>query len=93
MNEHIDDPVLWSDAFEKLEQADDSEAALLDVRAPDAVRTWALTADVERVVCSACSSKLATRPLTGEDAGTTTIHVRADENGLSLVPEQNPATA
>ena len=31
VNEHIDDPVLWSDAFEKLEQADDSEAALLDL--------------------------------------------------------------
>ena len=31
VNEHIDDPVLWSDAFEKLEQADDSDAALLDL--------------------------------------------------------------
>ena len=36
-------PVLLSAAFDK-------KAALLDVRAPDAVRTWALTADVERVV-------------------------------------------
>ena len=33
----------------------------------------AILGDVERVVCSACSSKLATRPLTGEDAGTTLL--------------------
>ena len=33
-----------------LSAAFDKKAALVDVRAPDAVRTWALTADVERVV-------------------------------------------